>query len=203
MDDLDKRKLALRMMDDGETIADIARATGLEQSDIKSNCLSWATELRQSDGGAGSLDNNRGRFFTKASTVFTPSNKMLELLPDAAKALESGDVEAFFEKVAPIAALQMAYDSVMVTDDAVRQKAQKDILDRAGFKPREKIEVYSKYDGMQKDEIIGLIRGILMQQPDLVGQLIEAQERVMIGANVVTVKPETMEEVEARSADED
>lgn len=187
MDENDKKRLALRMMEDGETIADIATATGLEQSDIKTNCLVWATEFRRSEPEA---QNNRGRFFATASSNFTPSSKMLEFLPEAAKVLETGDVEAFFEMVAPIAALQMAYDSVMVTDDAVRQKAQKDILDRAGFKPKEKIEVYSKYDGMQKDEIIGLIRGILMQQPDLVGQLIEVQQKVMIAANVVAVSSE-------------
>lgn len=183
--ELNERKaLALRMLEDGEHVKDIAMATGFSEGEIRSGCLKWADEV--SDISSQGED-KRSRFFREAQDHLTPSTKLMEVMPVATKMLESGDIEGFFSKVAPIAAIQMAYDSVMVADDKVRQTAQKDILDRAGFKPREKIEVYSKYDGMQKNEIIGLVRGILMQKPELLHQLARAQEQVMEEAKVIPV----------------
>lgn len=184
--DLERKELALRMMEDGEVTADIARVTGFSEAEIRANCLAWSEEV----GGLSSPDDRRGRFFDAAKRDLTPTDRMLEVMPAAAKVLESGDIEGFFEKVAPVAAIQMAYDSVFVADDAVRQKAQKDILDRAGYKPREKIEVYTKYDGMQRDEILGLIKGIMLSRPEVLKQIGEVY-RIDDGK---TVDAEVMEE---------
>lgn len=154
--DEEVRKKIVEMVDAGEHLNDVSLATGIPVDVLDKKLAEWV------------CDDESSRFNVVKRTVFRPTDKMAALLPIAMEKLENRDVEGFLGDVAPIAAAQMAHDSVNAKDERVRHMAQKDILDRAGFKPKTQIEIYQKYDKMTHDELIGSIRGMLMTKPELV-----------------------------------
>lgn len=146
-------KQVMELIDSGEQINDVAKSVGIAPEVIRDNLSAWSRRYKST------------RFFTNVETSLQPSDRLQEVLPKAMKNLEENDVEGFFEKIAPIAAAQMAQDAIMSGDEKIRHAAQKDILDRAGFKPKQQVEVYNKYDKLQRNELIAALRSALLDNP--------------------------------------
>lgn len=157
----EKIKEIIRLVDAGEHLNDIEKMVGVSKELIDLNLAKWI----QSEEGEES------RFKTVVGDSFLLSEKMRETLPEAMRKLENRDVDGFFLDVAPIAAAQMAHDSVNSSDERIRHSAQKDILDRAGFKPKTQIELYSRFEKMDVSELVGSIRGMLAGRPDLLDKI--------------------------------
>lgn len=143
----------VEMFNAGHQIREISEETGVPLQTIDENLSEWVASV------------NSERYISTAATSLTPSERLMEVMPKAVKSLEGNDVEAFFEKVAPLAAMQMAKDAVMASDAKIRHAAQKDILDRAGFKPKAQVEVFNKYDKLNRDELVASIRSALLENP--------------------------------------
>lgn len=164
-------KAIVSEIESGDHINDVAKRHDITADYIHENLSAWIAQVSQSSGSE-----QASRFLNTADSHLTPSNKLMQVLPSATKKLENHDVDGFFEDVAPIVAMQLAKDSIFEPNAKVRNAAQKDILDRAGYKPVQKLEVYAKYDRMERKELIGAIRGALMSNPEVVHQLASMSE---------------------------
>lgn len=160
---------AAKLIDDGKTFEQVFRVTLIPLDIIEKHHGEWLANLKG------------GRFSRQASISLTPSTRLTQIMPQAAKLLEERDVDGFFEMIAPIAAMQMAKDAVQSSDERVRQSAQKDILDRAGYKPKTQVELYTKYDRMQRDELIAGIRGAMMANPEFAVKVLGIQDALSKG----------------------
>lgn len=135
---------AVRMAEDGEPIKVISERLGIPEEVLHQEL---PQRLEQ-------LENSRYNFKTP-NAIANRFNRSAE------EKLSNGDVKGFFRDAAPKVAMELAKDAVMHMDPKIKQKAQMDVLDRAGYKPVQEVVQYNMYDRMTREELQAAIEGRL------------------------------------------
>ena len=94
--------------------------------------------------------------------------------------LASGDIAGALSEVSPLMLREMIRLALMAENEGVKAKMCTEVTHQAGYKPTQRVDVYSHMDRMTKQELVVQINGFHERHPQLstAAPLLEPQQQV-------------------------